>query len=112
MATPTCEIDVDLDAVFSALGHPVRRAIVTRLGQGDATIVELAEPFDMTLPAVSKHLVVLERAKVISRTRVGRSRRCSLRTPVLESAEAWLTAHREFWTENLQSFASFIEDDE
>lgn len=112
MATPTREPTVDLDAVFAALGHPARRAIVTRLGRGDATVSELAEPFEMTLPAVSKHLVVLERAQIITRERVGRSRRCSLKTPVLESAEAWLVERREFWSENLQSFAAFIEGDE
>ncbi len=109
MATPTAEAEANLDAVFAALGHPTRRAIVTRLGHGDATVSELAEPFEMTLPAVSKHLVVLERAGIITRARVGRSRHCSLQTPMLESAEAWLTSHRAFWSANLESFASFIE---
>jgi DNA-binding transcriptional ArsR family regulator len=109
MATPTLENSDDVGAVFAALGHPARRAIVTRLGHGDATISELAEPFAMTLPAVSKHLVVLERAGIITRARVGRSRRCTLTTPALESAETWLTSRREFWAANLQSFASFVE---
>lgn len=111
MATPTLETEDGLDAVFAALGHPTRRAIVTRLGHGDATVSELAQPFAMTLPAVSKHLVVLERAGIITRARVGRSRRCSLKTPLLESAEVWLTSRREFWTANLQSFASFVESE-
>lgn len=112
MATPTLESELDLDAVFAALGHPARRAIVTRLGRGDATVSELAEPFEMTLPGVSKHLVVLERAGIITRARVGRSRQCSLQAPVLESAEAWLTSRREFWSGSLDSFATFIENDE
>jgi len=112
MQQPSVIDESALDDVFSALGHPARRAIVTRLGRGEATVMELAKPFEMSLPAVSKHLVVLERAGVITRTRVGRSRRCRLNGAVLQTAEAWLIERREFWTANLASFADFVERQE
>lgn len=99
----------DLDAVFAALSNPTRRSIVRRLGAGQATISELAEPYDMTLPAVSKHLSVLERAGLVQRRRDGRSRVCSLRVEPLADAESWIDSCREYWTDNLGSLASYLE---
>ena len=99
----------DLDAVFAALGNSTRRALVTRLGQGDATITELAEPFDMTLAAVSKHLQVLERAGLIVRTRRGKARHCRLKNDAFENAEGWLHSRRQMWESTLDAFAEYVE---
>lgn len=99
----------DLDAVFAALGNSTRRALVTRLGEGEATITELAEPFDMTLAAVSKHLQVLERAGLIVRTRRGKARHCSLENDAFENAEGWLHSRRQMWETTLDSFAEYVE---
>ncbi|MDW3178542.1 MAG: metalloregulator ArsR/SmtB family transcription factor [Acidimicrobiia bacterium] len=101
--------DENLDAVFAALGNSTRRALVTRLGAGDATISELAEPFDMTLAAVSKHLLVLERAGLVVRTRRGKARHCRLDANAFETAEKWLGSRREMWESTLDSFADYVE---
>lgn len=100
-----------LDRIFSALGNRTRRSIVRRLSRGDATVSELAAPLDMTLPAVSKHLTVLERAGLISRAREHRSRRCSLRVARLGQARAWLAESEEFWTDTLDALAQHLEED-
>lgn len=102
--------EADLDRLFAALSNSTRRSIVHRLAAGDATISELAEPYDMTLPAVSKHLVVLERAGVITRQRRGKSRHCTLKPDVLEGGEDWISACREYWTDSLGSLADYIEN--
>src|SRR5688500_18166293 len=86
-----------LSAVFSALADPTRRAILARLTQGDATVTELAEPFAMSLPAVSKHLKVLERAGLISRGRSAQWRPCRLRPEALHGAADWLEQQRALW---------------
>ncbi len=101
--------DEHLDAVFAALGNTTRRALVTRLGRGDATITELAEPFDMTLAAVSKHLLVLERAGLVVRTRRGKARHCRLENDAFETAEGWLSSRRQMWESTLDSFAEYVE---
>jgi DNA-binding transcriptional ArsR family regulator len=85
-----------LDATFAALADPTRRAILTRLASGEATVTELAEPFDMTLPGVSKHLKVLERAGLISRGRVAQSRPCRLEAAPLREAADWVESYRRF----------------
>jgi DNA-binding transcriptional ArsR family regulator len=90
----------DLDQTFAALADPTRRAILLRLAEGERTVNELAEPFEISLPAVSRHLKVLERAALITRTRDGQRRRCSLRPEALESAADWLAFHRRFWSES------------
>jgi DNA-binding transcriptional ArsR family regulator len=87
-----------LSAVFGALADPTRRAILARLAEGEATVNELAEPFAMTLPAVSKHLKVLERAGLISRGRQAQWRPCRLRTDSLREASAWVDRYRRFWS--------------
>ena len=99
----------DLDAVFAALGNSTRRALVTQLGEGDATITELAEPFDMTLAAVSKHLQVLERAGLIVRTRRGKARHCRLKSDAFDNAESWLDSRRQMWESTLDAFAEYVE---
>ena len=98
-----------LDEVFHALADRTRRKILAHLGQGPATITELAHPFDMSLPAVSKHLRVLERAKLVTRSIDGRIHRCSLETAPLEKVEHWLEEHRVFWNEKLAALAHLAE---
>ena len=92
-------MDEDLVLVFAALADPTRRAIVERLAEGDATVGQLAEPFAMTQQAVSKHLKVLERAHLISRTKEAQSRPCRLDTEHLADAVSWIERHRQLWTD-------------
>jgi DNA-binding transcriptional ArsR family regulator len=87
----------DLDTTFSALSDPTRRAILVRLAQGDATVGELAEPFDMSPPAISRHLRVLEEAELITNQREGKHRRCRLKREALTAATEWLDFSRRFW---------------
>src|SRR4051794_23298009 len=86
-----------LSETFAALGHPTRLAIVARLAEGDATVNELAEPFSMSLPAISRHLKVLERSGLITRGRSAQSRPSSLRVEALHEAMTWMDARRELW---------------
>jgi DNA-binding transcriptional ArsR family regulator len=102
--------DDKLDAVFSALGDPTRRRILLRLAAGPASITELAEPFAMTLPAVSKHLRVLERAGLMRRERDGWYHRCYLEPGPLESAASFLARYRPFWESTLDELARYVED--
>jgi DNA-binding transcriptional ArsR family regulator len=88
-----------LDATFTALADPTRRAMVTRLAAGDATVNELAAPFDLTLPGISKHLKVLEQCGLISRSRRAQFRPCHLEWEALDSAVSWLEANRRVWAE-------------
>ncbi len=90
-------IDDQLDIVFGALADPTRRAILTRLARGEATVTELAEPFAMSMPAVSKHLKVLERAGLISRGRNAQQRPCRLEAAPLASVAEWVQTYRRFW---------------
>jgi DNA-binding transcriptional ArsR family regulator len=89
----------ELSLVFSALADPTRRAILERLAHGDATVHQLAEPFAMTQQAVSKHLKVLERASLISRTRTAQSRPSVLDTEHLDAALGWIARHRQVWAD-------------
>lgn len=86
-----------LDATFSALAHPARRAILARLAQGEATVNTLAEPFEMSLPAISKHIRVLEKAGLIKRGRDAQFRPCSLDTEPLEAIAHWTDQYRHIW---------------
>jgi DNA-binding transcriptional ArsR family regulator len=90
-----------LDQTFGALSDPTRRAILVRLAQGDATVGELAAPFDISLPAISRHLKVLEEAGLISNDRAGKHRRCKLRAEALHAAVDWLDFSRRFWNASL-----------
>jgi DNA-binding transcriptional ArsR family regulator len=86
-----------LSAIFGALADPTRRAILARLAEGEATVNELAAPFAMTLPAISKHLKVLERAGLISRGREKQWRPCKLEADPLREASEWVNRYRQFW---------------
>jgi DNA-binding transcriptional ArsR family regulator len=86
-----------LSTIFAALADPTRRAILARLADGDATVTELAEPFSISLPAVSRHLKVLEQAGLIARTRSAQWRSSTLRAEPLEEAAAWMETYRRFW---------------
>lgn len=103
--------DERLDRVFRALADRTRRALLARLARGPTRITDLAEPFDMSLAAVSKHLKVLERAGLVTRAVDGRVHRCSLDTAPLRDVEAWLEHYRSFWTDTLEQLARYVEDD-
>ena len=89
--------DRQLDAAFSALAHPTRRAILARLAEGPATVNELAEPFDATLPAISKHIRVLEAAGLIKRSKDAQFRPCALETAPLQAIASWTDRYRVIW---------------
>ncbi|HEY3610580.1 MAG TPA: metalloregulator ArsR/SmtB family transcription factor [Pseudonocardiaceae bacterium] len=99
-----------LDAAFAALADPTRRAIVSRLAKGDATVNELAAPFDMTLPGISKHLKVLERCGLISRRRHAQFRPCHLERGPLDSAVSWIEENRRIWTERFDKLDHHLRD--
>jgi DNA-binding transcriptional ArsR family regulator len=90
-----------LSVIFAALADPTRRAILARLAEGDANVTELAEPFAISLPAISRHLKVLEQAGLIARSRNAQWRSSSLRAAPLREATAWMEGYRQFWDENL-----------
>jgi len=97
-----------LDHVFAALSDPTRRAIVARLARGDASVGEIAEPFAMTAPAVTKHLKVLERAGLLTREVDGRVHRCRLHVRPMEDAVAWIARHRKFWERQFDSLSAYL----
>src|SRR5262245_40704900 len=99
-----------LDATFLALADPTRRAILTRLTRGEASVNELAEPFDMSQPAISKHLKMLERAGLISRGRDAQRRPCRIQGKPLEAAHAWLERYREIWEMNFERLDALLAD--
>jgi DNA-binding transcriptional ArsR family regulator len=99
-----------LDATFTALADPTRRAIVARLARGDATVNELAAPFDITLPGISKHLKVLERSGLISRTRRAQFRPCHLEGDVLEEALSWIEENRRVWRERFDKLDEHLRE--
>jgi len=101
--------DDRLDLLFRALGDRTRRALLARLAHAPATVTELADPFDMSLPAVSRHIRVLERARLITRTVDGRVHSCALAAEPLQTADEWLERYRRFWEGNLKSFARYVE---
>jgi DNA-binding transcriptional ArsR family regulator len=97
-----------LSTTFAALADPTRRAILERLAEGDATVGELAEPFAMTLPAISKHLAVLERAGLVTKSRDGQRRNCRITATPLRNATTWLNEYRRHWEANLDSLDSYL----
>ncbi len=99
-----------LDAVFAALADPIRRAIVSRLAGGDATVLELARPFGVSLPAISRHLKVLERAGLIDRGRDAQRRPCRLRAPRLAEVTQWAEHTRAAWEERLFQLDQYLDD--
>lgn len=106
----TARLDRKLDLLFHALSHRTRRAIVARLASGPASVSELAAPFAMTLPAVSKHIRVLEKAELVSRKPARGVQRCALTGAPFDSAVEWIEAHRVLWTSALDSLAQYAEE--
>jgi DNA-binding transcriptional ArsR family regulator len=99
-----------LDRVFGALADPTRRAILERLTRGEATVTGLAGPFDMSLPAVSKHLHVLEEAGLIVKEKDGRTCHCQLNSKPMKSAAAWLDRYRRFWELTFDALEDYLND--
>jgi DNA-binding transcriptional ArsR family regulator len=99
-----------LSATLSALADPTRRAILARLTTGEATVGQLAEPFEMSLPAISKHLKVLERAGLIARGRTAQWRPCRLRPEPLRELDGWLETYRRYWSESLDRLDDYLRD--
>ncbi len=98
-----------LSETFAALADPIRRAILAELATGTKTVNELAEPFDVTLPAVSKHLKVLERAGLIERSREAQYRPCTLHSQPLQHVDAWLDQYRQFFEESFDRLGEYLE---
>lgn len=98
-----------LSATFSALADPTRRAILARLALGETTVTELAEPFEMSLPAVTKHLKVLERAGLITRSREAQWRPCRLDASRLKEVADWAEHYRAFWEQSLDRLDSYLQ---
>src|ERR1700739_3791035 len=99
-----------LDATFGALSDATRRGILARLAQGEASVSDLAAPFEMSLPAVSKHLRVLERARLVTRRKDGRVHRCRLLPEPMKGAALWIEKYRQFWDRQFDSLAQYLED--
>jgi DNA-binding transcriptional ArsR family regulator len=102
--------DDALDRTFAALAHPTRRAILSRLARdGEASVSDLAEPFDVSLMAVSKHLKVMTEAGLVRREKDGRVQRCSYDPTHLDAARAWIELHRRYWEQQLDALAAYLE---
>ncbi|MBC8647579.1 MAG: helix-turn-helix transcriptional regulator [Thermoanaerobaculia bacterium] len=97
-----------LDATFSALADPTRRAILARLADSEASVGDLAEPFDISLPAISRHLRVLEEAGLLARKREGRVHRCRLEPAAMQVAEEWIARYRSFWEGRLDALERYL----
>ncbi len=100
--------EAQLDSVFTALAHPARRSILTRLGKGEASVGELAKPLDMSLPAVTKHLKVLEKAKLISRSKNAQWRPCQLQQAPLNAALGWIENQKKIWEARLDRLEAYL----
>ena len=99
-----------LSATFAALADPTRRAILARLASGETSVTELAEPFDMSLPAVSKHLKVLERAGLILRGREAQWRPCRIEPRALKEVDEWLERYRRFWEQSFDRLDDYLRE--
>lgn len=99
----------NLNAIFAALADPTRRAILARLSTGDTTVTELAEPFAMSMPAITKHLKVLENAGLISRGRDAQRRPCHLETDPLQDIADWVAQYRKFWESQFDQLEEYVE---
>ncbi|HLJ46365.1 MAG TPA: metalloregulator ArsR/SmtB family transcription factor [Bryobacteraceae bacterium] len=98
-----------LTSTFAALADPTRRAILARLALGETSVTELARPFEMSMPAVSKHLKVLERAGLIARSRDAQSRPCRLQPDPLKDAATWIEEYRRFWEASLDRLEDYLD---
>jgi DNA-binding transcriptional ArsR family regulator len=99
-----------LSSTFSALADPTRRAMLARLSTGDASVQELAKPFDMSLPAITKHLKVLERSGLIVRSRNAQWRPCHLKADPLKEANLWMEHYRQFWEESFDRLDEYLKE--
>jgi len=109
MSTQTSSSD-PLSATFAALADPTRRAILSRLALGETSVKELARPFEMSLPAVTKHLKVLQRAGLITQGRRAQWRPCRLQAAPLQDAARWVEGYRRFWEESLDRFDDYLSE--
>jgi DNA-binding transcriptional ArsR family regulator len=106
-------LDDTLDRTFAALAHPARRAILGRLSRGEvASMTALAEPFDMSLVAVSRHVRVLEEAGLITRRKDGRARQCRFEPTAFDEAKDWIETHQRYWSAQLDALARYLKDAE
>jgi len=99
-----------LSTTFAALADPTRRAILARLSQGETSVTELAKPFNMSMPAISKHLKVLERAGLITRGREAQWRPCKIEPMALKSLDEWLDQYRQFWEQRLDRLEDYLRE--
>ncbi|WP_282607024.1 helix-turn-helix transcriptional regulator [Pelagibius sp. Alg239-R121] len=109
MATPQAGGN-QLDVTLSALADPTRRAILAQLASGERTVTELAEPFEMTMPAVTKHIKVLEKAGLVERSREAQKRPCRLRAAPLKAVSDWVEDYRQSWEESLDRLGHYLQD--
>src|SRR5262245_56729826 len=100
----------ELDLAFGALSHPIRRGILARLATGEATVSELARPFKVSAPAISKHMRILEEARLLSRRKQGREHRCRLEERQMRQAQAWIERQRRFWNERLDALERYLKE--
>jgi DNA-binding transcriptional ArsR family regulator len=103
-------LSTPLDSTFAALADPTRRAILARLASGEASVTELAEPFEMSMPAISKHLKVLERAGLIARGREAQFRPCRLNPQPLRDVSDWVEKYRQFWEQSLDRLEEYLQE--
>lgn len=99
-----------LDLSFGALAHPIRRGILARLSTGEATVAELAKPYRVSAPAISKHLALLEEAGLVSHRKEGRERHCRLEGKKLKVAEQWLERQRKFWNDRFDNLERYLKE--
>lgn len=99
-----------LDLAFGALAHPIRRGILARLSTGEATVSELAKPFKVSAPAISKHMRILEEAGLLSRRKEGREHHCRMEQERMRQAERWLELHRKFWNDRLDALERYLKE--
>lgn len=111
--TPVPELSLkenQLSVTFAALADPTRRAILAHLAKGEASVTELAQPFEMSLPAISKHLKVLERAGLITRSREAQWRPCRLEAEPLKEASNWIEQYRQFWEQSFDRLEEYLQE--
>ena len=100
----------NLDLAFAALAHPIRRGILARLSSGEATVSELARPFRVSAPAISRHMRILEQAGLLSRRKLGREHRCRLEQRGMDRAQAWIERQRAFWNDRLDALERYLKE--
>lgn len=99
-----------LDLSFGALAHPIRRGILARLSVGEATVAQLARPFNVSAPAITRHMRILEEAGLLSRKRRGREHHCRLEQERMQEAVAWIEQHRKFWNQRLDALERYLKE--